>query len=166
MPIFPEFRRFWQTPFGKNLLPVTSTLISIAAITTTLVQVINDAKETTRKSNGNEANGRAVEEALGFRSTALYDSIGDTYVTWGTGLRLVVPNGPFDRADLKPDDHILLHPRTVNGVLIQQRGKTVVLPVVRAGRRGEATVTVPHFNVPHPDLVPAAPPSDPTAPGP
>lgn len=108
--------------------------------------------------NQGESNGRALSEALGFDYTGLYDKIGDNYVDRGTGILLVKPNGPFDKAGLKRDDCILLNLGAVKTRFIQRRGKTVVLPVRRAGHgRFKVTVTVPRFTVPYPELVPSAP---------
>ncbi|MES2460667.1 MAG: hypothetical protein V4671_08780 [Armatimonadota bacterium] len=157
MVIYHKLQRFSQTRFGEAFLSVIVILITIAVCTAILLPVYNRAKNLARGSNDDEANGRAIKESLGFHYTALNDRIGDTYVSRGTGILLVELDGPFDKAGLKKDDRILVHLGTLKALLVHQRGKKVVLPVVRAGRRFEATVNIPRFIVPHPELVPSAP---------
>lgn len=155
---FHRLYRFSNTRIGRNQLGVDASLIALAASIAFCVSVFNHARDITRQSNQDEANGRAICEALGFNYTGLYDKVGDTYVDRGTGLLRVKPDGPFDRAGLKEDDRILLNLGTVKTLFIQRRGKTVVLPVQRGEQRQfTVTVTVPRFAVPYPERVPSTP---------
>jgi hypothetical protein len=53
------------------------------------------------------------EKRSGFPYTALNARIGDTSVSRGTGILLVEPKQPFDKAGLKPGNPILLRLGTV-----------------------------------------------------
>ena len=147
-----------KTRFGQNLLGIGLLLGLIVACTALCLSVFNRGKDAARHSSQGESNGRAISKALDFDYTSLGDWNGDKYVDRGTGILRVKPNGPFDKAGIKRDDHILVSLRNLRTLLIQQRGKTLVLPVQRAGqRRFSVTVTVPRFTVPYPELMPSAP---------
>ena len=96
-------------------------------------------------------NTAAINKAMGFIISA--GTKEGSYHDRGMEILQVSPGGPADRAGLRARDQIKkLDYHFVKQQIVKQSGKSLVLPIERAGRHFDCTVHVPKFALPFPDV--------------
>ena len=104
--------------------------------------------EEDRKYHKNTA---AINKAMGFIISA--GTKEGSYHDRGMEILQVSPGGPADRAGLRARDQIKkLDYHFVKQQIVKQSGKSLVLPIERAGRHFDCTVHVPKFALPFPNV--------------
>lgn len=124
-------------------------LLIVCTLYAILMPTYNRTRRLIARDRQFHANTRAIENAMGFTFTAMNTGEKESWKDDGMQILSVTPGGPAARAGLQPGDKIsrVRYP-VIKRLIVGFRGKSLVLPVERAGRQFDCTIAVPKFVVP------------------